>query len=181
MRKDVHVLERPSFVGMTVREYLSLSCKDTARKRMMKALETVGLIDTVSNLDQGLDTPIAHTGWPLSAVELQQLKLANALLERPRILVLSQLFDLVEEDDLARAIRDLRSQAYTTVIYFSGRRADLGFDHFLHLEAERQRSFDDFGKFLATQENDADGPKSGPRLLYQAPKATGGAAAMGEG
>ena len=181
LRKDVHVLERPSFVGMTIREYLALSCKDTASKRMMGALETVGLIDTISNLEQGLDTPIAYTGWPLSAVELQQLKLANALLERPRILVLSQLFDLVEEDDLARAIRDLRSQSYSTVIYFSGRRADLGFDQFLYLEAERQRSFDDFEKFLAAQADDPDKPNPGPRLLYPAPSSTVGSAAVGEG
>jgi putative ABC transport system ATP-binding protein len=176
LRKDIHVLERPSFVGMTVREYLALSCKDTASKRMMGALETVGLIDTISSLDKGLDTPIAYTGWPLSAVEVQQLKLANALLERPRILVLSQLFDLVEEDNLARAIRELRSQSYSTVIYFSGRRTDLGFDQFLFMEAEQQRSFDNFGKFLAAQGDDRDRVSHTPRL-YPAPSAT----AVGEG
>lgn len=171
LRKDVHVLDRPSFVGMTIREYLALSCKDTASKRMMGALETVGLIETVSNLEKGLDTPVAYTGWPLSAVELQQLKLANALLERPRILVLSQLFDLVDEDNLARAIRDLRSQCYTTVIYFSGRRADLGFDSFLYMEADRQRTFDEFEDFLAAQ--DIQKAKyTEPARLYPAPGAT---------
>jgi putative ABC transport system ATP-binding protein len=136
----------------------------------------VGLIDTISSLDKGLDTPIAYTGWPLSAVEVQQLKLANALLERPRILVLSQLFDLVEEDNLARAIRELRSQSYSTVIYFSGRRTDLGFDQFLFMEAEQQRSFDNFGKFLAAQGDDRDRVSHTPRL-YPAPSAT----AVGEG
>ncbi|MEM1051386.1 MAG: ABC transporter ATP-binding protein [Pseudomonadota bacterium] len=171
LRKDVHVLERPSFVGMTIREYLALSCRDTASKRMMGALETVGLIDTVSNLKNGLDTQIAYTGWPLSAVELQQLKLANALLERPRILVLSQLYDLVEEDNLARTIRDLRGQRYSTVIYFSGRRADLGFDQFLYLEARRQRSFGDFGEFLIAQGDDLNLTTKRPRL-YPAPSAT---------
>lgn len=171
LRKDVHVLDRPSFVGMTIREYLALSCKDTASKRMMGALETVGLIETVSNLEKGLDTPVAYTGWPLSAVELQQLKLANALLERPRILVLSQLFDLVDEDNLARAIRDLRSQCYTTVIYFSGRRADLGFDSFLYMEADRQRTFDEFEDFLAAQDIQK-AKDTEPARLYPAPGAT---------
>lgn len=147
LRKDVHVLERATFVGMTLREYLSLSCRDTASKRIVGALETVGLADTISNLDKGLDTPIAHTGWPLSAVELQQLKLANALLEQPRILVLSRLFDLLDEADLARSITRLREQSYSTVIYFSGRRSDLGFDRFLYLEAERQRYFSSFDEF----------------------------------
>jgi putative ABC transport system ATP-binding protein len=151
LRKDVHVLDRPSFVGMTIREYLALSCPDTASKRMMAALETVGLIDTITSLDQGLDTQIAHTGWPLSSVELQQLKLANALLEKPRILILSRLFDLVEEEDVASAVRELQGQSYSTVIYFSGRNVDLGFEKFIYLEPERQRSFDSFAQFAAAR------------------------------
>lgn len=147
LRTDIHVLERPSFVGMSVREYLGLSCPDTASQRMIGALEAVGLLDTISSLDDGLDTQIAYTGWPLSAVELQQLKLANALLEQPRILVLSRLFDLLSEEDLAAAIGRLREQAYSTVIYFSGRKIDLGFDGFLRIEPKKQTFFDNFEAF----------------------------------
>ena len=134
---------------MTIREYLALSCPDTAPQRMLGALETVGLADTITTLEKGLDTPLASTGYPLSAVELQQLKLANALLERPRILVLSRLFDLIDPEPIARAVTELRAQAYSTVIYFSNRRIDLGFDRFLYLEANRQRMFDRFEDFAA--------------------------------
>lgn len=149
LRKNIHVLDRPSFVEMTIREYLALSSKDTAPRRMIDALETVGLAEAVATFDKGLDTPIAATGFPLSAVEVQQLKLANALLEAPRILVLSRLFDLLEPEHLSRAITALREQAYSTVIYFSNRRIDLGFDRFLYLEAHQQRYFDNFDDFRA--------------------------------
>ena len=149
LRKNVHVLDRPSIVEMTIREYLALSCPDTAPQRMIGALETVGLSDMIATLEKGLDTPLASTGYPLSAVELQQLKLANALLERPRILVLSRLFDLIDPEPIARAVNELRQQAYTTVIYFSNRRIDLGFDRFLYLEADRQRYFATFEEFSA--------------------------------
>ncbi|MEM1197325.1 MAG: ABC transporter transmembrane domain-containing protein [Pseudomonadota bacterium] len=165
LRKDVHVLDRASFVGMTVREYLGLSCKETASKRMVGALETVGLIETISTFDDGLDTPIAATGWPLSSVELQQLKLANALLEQPRILVLSKLFDLIDEDNLAAAVNELREQAYSTVIYFSNRRIDLGFDRFLHLEASQQRYYDGFDDFCLAVNNKPPRMPGGPRPL----------------
>ncbi|NJO14156.1 MAG: ABC transporter ATP-binding protein [Rhizobiales bacterium] len=151
LRKNVHVLDRPSTVEMTIREYLALSCPDTAPQRMLGALETVGLANTIAMLERGLDTPLATTGYPLSAVELQQLKLANALLERPRILVLSRLFDLLDPEPIERAIAELRAQAYTTVIYFSNRRLDLGFDRFLYLEARQQRSFSSFEEFAAAQ------------------------------
>ena len=165
LRKDVHVLDRPTFVGMTIREYLSLSCGDTASKRMIPALETVGLIDTISTFENGLDTAIAPTGWPLSSVELQQLKLANALLERPRVLVLSRLFDLLDEDNLSAAIKELREQAFSTVIYFSNRRIDLGFDQFLYLEAQRQRYFDSFDEFCFAVNSKPPRGSTGPRLL----------------
>jgi len=149
LRKNIHVLDRPTFVEMTIREYLALACKETASKRMVAALETVGLTGTIATFDKGLDTPLAMTGHPLSSVELQQLKLANALLEQPRILVLSRLFDMLDPEPLQRAIAELRSQAYSTVIYFSNRRIDLGFDRFLYLEANQQRIFDDFDAFNA--------------------------------
>jgi putative ABC transport system ATP-binding protein len=151
LRKNVHVLDRPSTVEMTIREYLALSCPDTAPQRMLGALETVGLASTIAALEKGLDTPLASTGYPLSAVELQQLKLANALLERPRILVLSRLFDLLDPEPIERAVAELRAQAYSTVIYFSNRRIDLGFDRFLYLEPDRQRFFASFEEFTAAQ------------------------------
>ena len=167
LRKNVHVLDRPSIVEMTIREYLALSCPDTAPQRMIGALETVGLATMISTLEKGLDTPLAATGYPLSAVELQQLKLANALLERPRILVLSRLFDLIDPEPIARAVTELRAQAYSTVIYFSNRRIDLGFDRFLYLEAHQQRYFDNFEEFTAAMNRPA--PYTG------APIAKGGA------
>ena len=165
LRKNVHVLDRPTTVEMTIREYLALSCRETASQRMISAVETVGLGETIATFDKGLDTPLAATGFPLSSVELQQLKLANALLEQPRILVLSKLFDLLDEENLSRAINELRTQAYSTVIYFSNRRIDLGFDRFLYLEAQRQRYFDSFDEFCFAVNQRP--PRGGgyPRLL----------------
>lgn len=175
LRKNVHVLDRPTFVEMTIREYLALSCKDTAHRRMIAALETVGLADTIATFDKGLDTPIAATGFPLSSVELQQLKLANALLEQPRILVLSRLFDLLDPEPLERTINELRSQAYSTVIYFSNRRIDLGFDRFLYLEAGRQRYFDTFDDFCAVVNQTPPAHPGMNRLRAEGPAGEGGA------
>lgn len=158
LRKNVHVLDRPTIVEMTIREYLALSCPDTAPQRMLGALETVGLADTIAMLEKGLDTPLASTGYPLSSVELQQLKLANALLERPRILVLSRLFDLLDPEPIERAVAELRQQAYSTVIYFSNRNTDLGFDRFLYLEPRQQRYFDNFEDFRRAMKQSVPAP-----------------------
>lgn len=147
LRMAIYVLDRPSFVPMTIRQYLSLSCPTGESWRMLDALKAVGLAEVLPGLEQGLDTKIAATGYPLSTVELLKLKLASAILARPRVLVLTRLFDLIEADDLASALAALRAQAFTTVIYFSNREAALGCDRFLHMEARQQRWFDSFADF----------------------------------
>jgi putative ABC transport system ATP-binding protein len=151
LRMNIYVLDRPSFVPMTIRQYLSLSCPSGESWRMLDALRAVGLAETMPGLEKGLDTRIAETGYPLSTVELLKLKLAGALLARPRVLILTRLFDLIEADDLARALAAFRAQGFTTVIYFSGRDTALGCDRFLHIGAREQRWFDDFAAFAAAR------------------------------
>ncbi|XUU60804.1 ABC transporter ATP-binding protein [Erythrobacter sp. HA6-11] len=165
LRRLVHVLERPSFVGMTIRNYLHLAIDSSEYHRIVPALETVGLMPAISTLEKGLDTEIASTGWPLSPVELQMLKLANALLEQPRILILSRLFDLIDEDHLAAAIAEMRANRDTTVVHFSNRRIDLGFDRFLFIEASRQRYFERFEDFCLAVNGKPPREASGPRLI----------------
>lgn len=151
LRMNIYVLDRPSFVPMTIRQYLSLSCPTGESWRMLDALQAVGLAETLPGLEKGLDTRIAATGYPLATSELLKLKLASAILARPRVLILTRLFDLIEADDLARALAAVRAQGFTTVIYFSNRDTALGCDRFLHIGAREQRWFDDFAAFAAAR------------------------------
>lgn len=143
LRHSIYVIDRASFIGMSIRDYLALSAQDhsSVARRTVEALETVGLSSVVASLSDGLDTQIASTGWPLSTAEVLQLKLANALISKPRILILNQLFDLIEEEYLAAAIAELRDQSETTVVYFSNRQVDLGFDTFVYFETQEQTFF----------------------------------------
>lgn len=150
LRRQLAVIDRSSFISMTIREYLHISGGDDVSQRMMDVLETVGLAPAIADLPDGLSTKIASTGWPLSIAETMQLKLAGALLAEPRVLILDHLFDLLDEEHLARALGEFRDKTETTVIYFSNRRYDLGFETFLYLENGRQRFFDNFADFHNT-------------------------------
>jgi putative ABC transport system ATP-binding protein len=169
LRMTIYVLDRPTFVPMTIRQYLSLSCATGESWRMLDALEAVGLTDAIAGLDKGLDTAVAATGYPLSTVEMLKLKLASAILARPRILVLTRLFDLIEAEDLARALAALRAQAFTTVVYFSARDAALGCSHFLHMEAGQQLWFDDFAAFAQARRERRSTAADTARLRAQVP------------
>ncbi len=153
LRQEIIVLDRPTVIESTIRDYLRLSAGDAEPESILEALRAVGLEQPVAELEDGLDTKIATTGWPLSITEIMQLKLAAALLARPRVLILNQLFDVVCEEHLVTAIRALRDDPHTTLIYFSNRSRDLGFDEFLYLGRDRQRFYDSVaGLAVATAE-----------------------------
>lgn len=138
LRQEIIVLDRPTVIEATVRDYLRLSAAEGEPGQLLDVLRVVGLERAVVALEDGLDTHISTTGWPLSITETMQLKLAAALMARPRVLILNQLFDIIPEEHLVRAIRAFKSDPHTSVIYFSNRRRDLGFDAYLYLDTGKQ-------------------------------------------
>ena len=141
LRSAIMVLDRPTIVEVTVREYLTLAAPARSGEDMMDALDQVGLSQRMAMLPDGLDTSLAASGWPLSIAEVMALKLANALLSRPKVLVLSQLFDMMAIDRLKSALDDLRT-AGTTILLNTGRPEALELDGYLWLGRTEQKRFE---------------------------------------
>jgi len=156
LRSEMMVLNRPTIVEVTIREYLTLASVDAIPGAMLEALEAVGLRERIAGLPQGLDTVLAASGYPLSIGELMALKLANALLVRPHVLVLSQLYDLLPVDRLTRVLRQMKT-AETTVLLCTGRPEDITLDGWFLLEPNRQRRFATRDELIAaTQQGASD-------------------------
>lgn len=149
LRQEIFVLDRPSFIEMSIRDYLTISAEDPHPADVLSALRVVGLEPALAQLEHGLDTMVASTGYPLSNVETMQLKLAAALITRPRVLVLNQLFDMIDEHSFASALEAFKQMPDVTLIYFSNRRCNPGFEQFLYFDFDRQTGFDDFDDFSA--------------------------------
>jgi putative ABC transport system ATP-binding protein len=138
LRSDVIVLDRPNIVETTIQEYLDLSNASGDPAELVAALTLVGLFERTAMLPDGLQTPLSSTGWPLSLPKTMQLKLAGALLSKPRILVLSPLLDMVSLHRMEAVFRHLATSR-TTVIYFTNRPEDVTLDAFLWLGREDQQ------------------------------------------
>lgn len=147
LRQEIIVLDRPNVTEMSIREYLQLSCDGGSPEAILSALDAVGLDDTVSQLADGLDTVLASTGWPLSITETMQLKLAAAIIAKPRLLVLNQLYDVMPAAELRRSLELLQAEQDVTVIYFSNRECEIEFDLFIDLHADEQPTFDSYEAF----------------------------------
>ncbi|OWK28304.1 ABC transporter transmembrane domain-containing protein [Sphingomonas mucosissima] len=154
LRSDVTVLDRSTIVEVTIREYLQLASNDNA-VAAMEALAAVGLERRIASLPQGLDTLLASSGYPLSVGEAMALKLANALLLRPKLLILGQLYDLLPPARLAASLRLLKAHG-TTVLVCTGRPKDLQLDGYLYLGMNEQRRCESPADlhFTASQEGD---------------------------
>ena len=140
LRSEVIVLDRPTIVEVTMREYLALASPDATAATMLDALDAVGLGGRVGALPAGLDTPLASSGWPLTVGEVMELKLANALLARPRVLLLSPFFDVMPPERLSDALARL-VPAGTTVLLCTARPGPVALDGWLWLGRDEQHRF----------------------------------------
>lgn len=147
LRRRIIVLDRPTIVATTIREYLALSGEGKSPRDIARAVEAVGLSHLMVSLPGGLDASMSSTGWPLSLAEVLELKLASAILAEPQVLVLTQLFDILPETSLRRALDEISRSCGATVIYFSNRSSNPGFSSFLRLgvkEQTRPNTFEEF-------------------------------------
>jgi len=148
LRSAVMVLNRPTIVDVTLREYLMLAeGGEGSGAGMMEALDRVGLAARIASLPNGLDTQLASSGSPLSIVEVMQLKLANAVLSGPRVLLMSQLYDMMPLYYL-RSTLDVLRERRTTVLLCTGRPEALELDSWYWLGTNRQDRFDSKEEFL---------------------------------
>ena len=143
LRHEVIVLDRPNGTEMSIREFLTLSADRVSSTDVRTALRVVGLESVINQLEDGMDSQIATTGWPLSIGEMMQLKLAAAIIANPRILVLSQLYDLLPLSMLRNALTLASHNQETTIVYFSNRDARPGFSHYLYMGRSQQSVFTD--------------------------------------
>jgi len=152
LRSEVMVIDRPTIVEMTIRDYLRLSSAEATPQRVTEAIKMVGLEPIIARFDDGLDTQLASTGWPLSFPETMALKLAAALLDRPKILILTQLFDGVPGQIIARVTDALRKECGTTTVYFSNREEPCSCNLFMFLDYEEQVVTQSFATYLKSFE-----------------------------
>jgi putative ABC transport system ATP-binding protein len=158
LRSAIVVLNRPTIVDVTIREYLNMAAGGNADSAItMKVLDIVGLATRIASLPKGLDTQLASSGSPLSIVEVMQLKVASALIGRPKVLFLSQLYDMMPAAPLQATLNMLREQG-TTVLLFTARPEALNLDCCFWLGAREQHRFADeaaLSQFLAAREAQA--------------------------
>ena len=101
-----------------VAENIRVGRSDLSAADVRRALEMVGLADEVARLPQGVATPIASDGRPLSANAVSRLSIARALAGKPRLLLINGILDALDLSDCPQLIDSLfdRSAPWSLVV-----------------------------------------------------------------
>ena len=134
LRRYLMVERRPTIMDGSIADYLVLSGADRASTgEMFEMLRLVGIEEVVRELEHGLDTVLSPIGLPLSAEETLRLKLAAALLAGPRILVVGEVFGLVDPSVWERVLAYAADRAEMTLVLFTGDATLPHVDRVLHV------------------------------------------------
>ncbi|MBB5037613.1 peptidase domain-containing ABC transporter [Prosthecobacter dejongeii] len=118
LRDHVQLLRRDEIVDATVVENLRLGRADIGMDEIREALVRVGLLDRLLARPEGLNLRLKIGGAPLSGNERTRLLLARSLVQRPRLLLVDELFDSLDPESfktLSAAILD-KSLPWTVVL-----------------------------------------------------------------
>lgn len=141
LRDRVIVLNNALLIEGTIEEYLRFASPKASRADIHAMLRLVDLEEAVAHLPRGLETQVTPHGYPLSLSEVLRLKLAAALLAKPSLLVLNELYDILNYAQRRQIFGYLRGLTGLTLLYFSNRKDIRDFDLYVLMEQTQQTLF----------------------------------------
>jgi ABC-type transport system involved in cytochrome bd biosynthesis fused ATPase/permease subunit len=122
LRRRVSRVARPETFEGSLRDNLTLG-RDVGVETLREVIDRVGLTGELRELPHGIDTGLNGHGQPLSAGQLARLALARAMLQRPSLLLVDGLLDVLTERELDAIVPALCSaEAPWTLVVASRRR-----------------------------------------------------------
>ncbi len=109
LRAQSAILRSTDLVSGTIADNVRLGLEGVGLADVQRAVERAGLGETVRALPDGLASPLVTGGLPLTGRQRARLLAARALAARPRLVLVDELLDGLDEgtlDDLAKVFLD---------------------------------------------------------------------------
>ena len=164
VRDTIMVVDNAMTMECSIADNLTLGNTRFTRAELRAALSLVSLEDVVEQLPQGLDTILGPLGHPLSRGEVIRLKIAAAILAKPRVLLLTEVFDTLALWQRRTILAALYAQE-GFVLDFSTRRDIEDYDRYLLVNALGQRVFQSLPALVAAEQEPGNSAASAESRL----------------
>jgi ATP-binding cassette subfamily C protein len=116
-----YVPQRPGLVSGTILDNVALAESEVEanRERALEALKLANLAELISELPDGLDTPLGKLQDGLSGGQMQRLGLARALYTKPGLLIMDEAtsaLDAESEAEIQKALDSMRGKVTVVLI-----------------------------------------------------------------
>lgn len=125
LRRAIGVVAQDAIlVPGTIRDNLTYGIPDAPFEDVMEASRVAGVDAFVSRLDKGYDTPVGEDGNLLSGGQRQRLALARALIGKPKLLILDEPMNHLDEKDSVDFLRRFTGASDRPAILLISHRED---------------------------------------------------------
>lgn len=138
LRDHVSLAGDPELFSGTIADNVHMNRTGVTTKDVRTSLFAVGILDTILQLPEGLDTPINGSGGVLSRSHQHLLMLARALAGQPRLLLIDGLLDALSDECFETVRESLMDPSLSlTAIIATGRRdVAKAFDRVISLDSQ---------------------------------------------
>lgn len=150
LRQEIISIDTNLITEGTILNYLNIANPSSTNSQINEVLRLVEIDEIINSLDNGINTELSPSGYPLSENEVLKLKLAWALLAKPKAIIINSLFDTIAYHKRQRLIEKLCKIPGLTLLYFTNRKDAPYFDEYVFLENDRTSIFktiDDFRNY----------------------------------
>jgi len=116
--KIIHIDSKPLIEG-TLIENLTFYQKNIEKTWVNKILSDLNLDKSIDKFEEKLDLRIIPSGWPFSEQEAVLIKVARALILKKEIIILSEIFDIIDYKTRQNILHYLQKESKAMIIYFS--------------------------------------------------------------
>ena len=143
LRAQIAIIDNSQFIEGSVAEYLTFNNKNANHKLINEILQITEFNEVLSRFKEGLNLRLIPTGFPLSESEKILLKVARALIQQPKIIIITEVLDMLGLKSRKKILKYLTKNHQAAILYFSNRRDEMqDFDEYLFIDNNRTHHFD---------------------------------------
>lgn len=118
-RQVAFVSENPFLFNASIRQNLSLDMKNPSEEELIKALQTVRLLDEVNKFPSKLDCIIGERGVSLSGGQKQRLAIARAIISKKPILIMDDALSATDTISESFIMQELQNLPHIKILILS--------------------------------------------------------------